>query len=121
MQHERVLDTPDLLAVAAPELAALLLSRGERLVVVGSTRDGRPFRPGDWAERLAGVLAPYRAAGSGKTRPGSHLGYSRLVVPAERDGKKTVIVDPTLRSIEPLAWAFVLNFARDNGLETTTC
>jgi hypothetical protein len=32
-----------------------------------------------------------------------------------------VIVDPTLRTVEPLAWGFVLDFARDNELQTTTC
>jgi hypothetical protein len=121
MQDEAMVDSDDLLSYPAPDLAAMLLSRGERLVVVGSTRAGRPFRPDDWPERLAGAMAPFRAAGAGSARPPSPPGYSPLVVPTERGGTKCVIVDPTLRTIEPLAWAFVLGFARDNGLQATTC
>jgi hypothetical protein len=39
-------------------------------------------------------------------------------VPSSHRGIKCVIVDPALRSIEPMAYAFVLNFARDNDLLT---
>jgi hypothetical protein len=121
MQDEAGVDRGDLLSHAAPDLAAMLLSRGERLVIVGSTRAGCPFRPGDWAERLAGAMAPYRAASAGSAQPPASPGYSPLVVPLERGGRKCVIVDPTLRTVEPLAWGFVLDFARDNELQTTTC
>ena len=31
-------------------------------------------------------------------------------------GVKGVIVDPALRDREPMAWDFVMNFARDNDL-----
>ena len=56
-----------------------------------------------------------RKAGKAAAQP-SHLGYSPLVVPSEDGSDKCVIVDPRLRQVEPLAWAFVLTFARDNGL-----
>ena len=113
--------TGDLLGLPAPDLAEHLRASRARLLVIGRTRDGRAFRPSDWAERLAGVLAPYRPAGPGRTRAQAHLGYSPLAVPTERQGQRCVIVDPALRQVEPLAWAFVLNFARDNGLETAIC
>jgi hypothetical protein len=29
---------------------------------------------------------------------------------------KGVVVDPRLRELEPMAWDFVMNFARDNDL-----
>ena len=32
------------------------------------------------------------------------------------DGVKCVIVNPSCASIEPMAWDFVMNFARDNDL-----
>jgi hypothetical protein len=118
---ETMAPADDLLSLAAPDLAERLSGAGARLLVMGVTRDGKPFRPSDWADRLAGVLAPYRPAGLARARGQSHLGYSPLAVPTERAGRKCVIVDPALRAVEPLAWAFVLNFARDNSLETTTC
>jgi len=33
------------------------------------------------------------------------------------DGVKCVIVNEALRSLEPMAWDFVMNFARDNELQ----
>ncbi len=33
------------------------------------------------------------------------------------DGVKCVIVNEALRGIEPMAWDFVMNFARDNELQ----
>lgn len=112
---------PDLTAVSPLDLATDLLGAGRLLILLGVTQDGRRFRPSDWAERLASVMSQYRPGKGGKAaaRP-SHLGYSPLVVPSEQDGDKCVIVDPRLRDVEPLAWTFVLNFARDNGLKTQT-
>lgn len=106
----------DLATMPAVELAAHLAASGKRLILVGVTLQGRKFRPSDWAERLAGVMASFRPGRPGRVV--SHLGYSPLVVPSERGGDKCVIVDPRLRDLEPLAWAFVLNFARDNDLRT---
>ncbi len=109
----------DLSALSPPDLAAELLTAGHRLVLVGLTQDGRRFRPSDWAERLSSVMAQYRPGKAAKgTARQAHLGYSPLVVPTERAGNKCVIVDPRLRDVEPLAWSFCLNFARDNGLKT---
>ena len=44
------------------------------------------------------------------------IGYSPYCVPRVIDGVKSVIVDPELRAVEPMAWDFVMNFARDNNL-----
>jgi hypothetical protein len=33
------------------------------------------------------------------------------------DGVKSVVVNEALRSVEPLAYHFVLNFAKDNDLQ----
>ncbi len=109
----------DLAAAPAPDLAAELLRTGRRLMLVGLTADGHRFRPSDWAERLASVMAPYRPGKTGRGARQPQLGYSPFVVPTEHDGNKCVIVDPRLREVEPLAWSFVVNFARDNGLRTT--
>lgn len=85
------------------------------IIIIGVTRDGRRFRPSDWAERLAGVMAPYRP---GAALPGGHLSYSPWCVPTTFEGNKCVVVKPALRAHEPMAWDFVMNFARDNDLQT---
>ncbi len=86
----------------------------KEVFILGVTQDGRAFRPSDWAERLAGVMSQFRPGGA---VPGSHLSYSPWCVPNTLDGKKCVIVHTDLRDEEPMAWSFVMNFAKDNGLQ----
>ena len=92
---------------------AATLSSNE-VFIRGITRDGRTFRPSDWAERLAGVMSQFRPGGS---RPGSHLSYSPWCIPTTLNGVKCVVVHRDLQSHEPMAWDFVINFARDNNLQ----
>ncbi|MGZ5129940.1 MAG: DUF3579 domain-containing protein [Caldimonas sp.] len=82
--------------------------------IQGVTKDGRTFRPSDWAERLAGALSCFRPDGGGG--PGAFIGYSPYCVPRHIGGVKGVLVNPALREMEPMAWDFVMNFARDNEL-----
>lgn len=84
--------------------------------IQGVTLDGKTFRPSDWAERLAGAMSCFRPGGM---RPGigAHIGYSPLCVPTVINGVKCVIVNEELRRLEPMAWDFVMNFARDNNLQ----
>jgi hypothetical protein len=88
-------------------------SPSKEVFIQGITRDGRTFRPSDWAERLAGVLSQFRPGGP---QPGSHLGYSPWCIPTTINGIKCVIVHRDLRDHEVMAWDFAMNFARDNGL-----
>jgi Protein of unknown function (DUF3579) len=101
---------------AQPWLERALGAKPRRLIIQGLTKDGRAFRPSDWAERLAGALSSFRpdAASAGI---GAHIGYSPYCVPRVIGGLKCVIVDSALRGVELLAWDFVMNFARDNELE----
>lgn len=82
--------------------------------VLGMTSKGRQFRPSDWAERLCGVIACYapRAAG-----PNAHLKYSQYVHPTLVNGVKAVVVNRALQKLEPLAYHFVVSFAKDNDLQ----
>ncbi|MDE2368158.1 MAG: DUF3579 domain-containing protein [Burkholderiales bacterium] len=84
----------------------------------GVTRSGRPFRPSDWAERLAGAMSSFRPAGSAGGI-GAYIGYSPYCVPLVIDGVRCVMVNDALQEIEPMAWDFVMNFARDNDLPVT--
>ena len=86
----------------------------KEVFIQGITHEGRTFRPSDWAERLAGVMSQFRPGGAS---PGSHLSYSPWCVPTSMSGVKCVIVNRELQKFEPMAWDFVLNFAKDNDLQ----
>ena len=85
------------------------------IIIQGLTSDGKPFRPSDWAERLCGVMSCFRPEGSGGRH--AHLQYSPYVRPTILAGVKSVVMDEALRSIEPLAYHFVISFAKDNDLQ----
>jgi len=85
----------------------------KNLVIIGETRDGKIFRPSDWADRLCSLTS---AVGNNKK-----VKYSQLVRPGcTPAGVKTVIVDPRLHKVDPLAWKFVLDFAKDHDLQFET-
>ena len=42
----------------------------QEVFIRGITREGRTFRPSDWAERLAGVMAQFRPGGAAGGTPG---------------------------------------------------
>jgi hypothetical protein len=78
-------------------------------VIQGVTLDGKPFRPSDWAERLCGVMSAFG---------GDHrMAYSPFVHPITANGVRCVVVDVRLETIEPMAYRFLLSFAKDNELQ----
>jgi hypothetical protein len=79
----------------------------------GLTSDGKQFRPSDWAERLCGAMSIFRPD-AGRN---AHLVYSPYVRPLLLNGVRSVVVNEALREIEPLAYHFVLSFAKDNDLQ----
>src|SRR5215203_5167377 len=86
---------------------------GEEIVefiIRGLTQDGKPFRPSDWAERLCGVMSAFG---------GDHrMQYSPYVHPVTSAGVRCVVVDVRLEEVEPMAYRFLLSFAKDNELQT---
>ena len=85
--------------------------------ILGLTTDGKQFRPSDWAERLCGVMSCFRPEGSGSGGRNAHLQFSPLVRPIMINGVRAVVVSETLREIEPMAYNFVVEFAKDNKLQ----
>src|SRR2546423_15210964 len=78
-------------------------------VITGLTGDGKPFRPSDWAERLCGVMSAFG---------GDHrMQYSPYVHPVTANGVRCVVVDLRLEEIQPMAYPFLLSFAKDNDLK----
>lgn len=79
-------------------------------IIQGVTLDGMPFRPSDWAERLCGVMSAFG---------GDHrMQYSPFVHPVSSAGVRCVVVDVRLEEVEPMAYRFLLSFAKDNELKT---
>ncbi|MBK7614252.1 MAG: DUF3579 domain-containing protein [Vitreoscilla sp.] len=101
-----------------PDPASISVTKPREVFIQGLTKEGRAFRPSDWAERLAGALSSFRPGGP---RPGlaAHISYSPYCVPRVINGVKCVIVNEALRDLEPMAWDFVMSFARDNELQVT--
>jgi hypothetical protein len=87
----------------------------DEFFILGITNKGRQFRPSDWAERLCGVMSCFRPEGSGGRN--AHLKFSPYVHPTIVNGVKAVVVDNALQNAEPLAYHFVVNFAKDNDLQ----
>lgn len=84
--------------------------------IIGTTRSGAPFRPGDWAERLAGVITLFVK----ERRPGGSVASTWLAVPFVHDGVKCLSVSAELADICPEALEFVMRFALDNELRVQT-
>ena len=83
-------------------------AQAAEFVIQGLTLDGKAFRPSDWAERLCGVMAAFG---------GDHrMQYSPFVYPVMVNGVRCVVVDRRLEEIEPRAYRFLVNFAKDNEL-----
>ena len=99
---------------AAKTLHPMVSNTAKEVFIQGITRDGKTFRPSDWADRLCGVMSHFRPGGP---QPGSHLTYSPWCVPTVINGVKCVVVNSELREAEPMAWDFAINFAKDNDLQ----
>lgn len=80
----------------------------ERLIIQGITKTGKAFRPSDWAERLCGVMSVFGAD--------QQIRYSQQVRPIIMDGVRCVVLEGRLALMEPRAYRFMLDFARDNDL-----
>ena len=97
------------------ESRTMTLNKPRQIFIQGITSKGKSFRPSDWAERLAGAMSCFRPGG-GLGGISAAIGYSPYCFPRVIEGVKCVIVSEDLKALEPMAWDFVLNFARDNDL-----
>ncbi len=79
------------------------------IVIQGVTESGDTFRPSDWAERLSGMLSVFSDDG--------YLAYSPFLKPIMAGGVRCVAIDRELERRDPPAYAFLLQFARDNQLK----
>lgn len=85
-------------------------------LIKGMTHSQKTFRPGDWPERLTGVITLF----VGERRPGIHIACTGLAMPIVDAGTKCLFVSAELRSVCADAFDFVMRFAKDNDLPVDT-
>jgi len=86
--------------------------QNEKFVIRGVTEDGKKLRPGDWIERISSTLAGFCAQ--------KKLRYCASVQPCIIDGEKCLVVARNLEKIDPIAYDFIMGFARSNQLTIMT-
>lgn len=79
----------------------------DRLIIDDGEHDRR-FRPSDWVERISATLASFG--------PDHRLRYSEFAHPCVIQGQKCLVITRGLRDTRPEVFAFILDFARRNGL-----
>jgi Protein of unknown function (DUF3579) len=78
------------------------------LIIVGLKADGKPFEPGDWAERLCGCMSLFS--------DNQRKSYSPYAKPVSASGVSCLVVDRRLEQMSPDAFQFLMSFCRDNEL-----
>ena len=80
-----------------------------KIIIIGTTVDGRKFRPSDWAQRLATAVGT----------PGAdrRVRFHPKVKIAAIEGINCVVVDRSLEEEEPMLFAFLVDFANSNQLK----
>lgn len=80
----------------------------KKIVIEGVTKQGKTFRPSDWAERMSGTMASFKD---------SRIHYSPLLQPSiNTDGYKCVLLDPELKKTSPQVYQAIMEFAKKNNL-----
>jgi hypothetical protein len=80
-----------------------------RLIIKGRTLAGKPFRPSDWAQRLAGAAGSRHCDGRFRFNP--------LVQVALVDGISSVVIDGSLARTNPHLYRFLMKFGCLNELQ----
>jgi len=78
------------------------------IIIEGQTKDGRKFRPSDWAERMSGMLSTF-----GKDH---RIHYSTLLQPLSINGIKCVALNVSLKDEHPELFSYLMDFAEMNKL-----
>ena len=89
-----------------------MAEHGEQIIIKGVTKDGRRFRPSDWAQRLTTAV--------GSTSVSRRIEFHPGVKMAMINGVNCVVVDKWVEEKDPRIFDFVMNFAKSNNLEMET-
>ncbi len=80
----------------------------EEIIIQSLTREGKPFRPSDWVDRICSSYATF-----GDDRK---LRYSPYLKPEMIDGVRCLAVDMQLRTKNPDGFEELMQFAEENNL-----
>jgi hypothetical protein len=95
---------------AADQSRALPMSTtAGKIVIKGLTKDGKKFRPSDWAERLTSAVAT--------TGRGRRVIFHPKVHMVTVEGVSCVVVDADLEQSDPMLFGFLMNFGIGNNLQ----
>jgi hypothetical protein len=83
---------------------------GCRYIIEGYTNEGSKFRPSDWIDRVASMMATYEI---------QRLVYSSLLHPELYQGQKCLILDSKLETKNPGMYEYVMGFVKSNNLRFT--
>ena len=78
------------------------------VIIQGLTRDGKPFRPSDWVDRMCSTFASF-----GENRK---LRYSPYLRPEMVNGTRCLAVDMRLKDINPEGFEQLMHFVEENLL-----
>ena len=81
----------------------------EKILIMGQTKEGKKFRPSDWAERLYYTVASYGKNG--------RIIFNPLVNLNQQDNSKCFVINATLLDKDPMIYDFLVDFAVSNELE----
>ena len=81
----------------------------KKILIMGQTKEGKKFRPSDWAERLYYTVASYGKNG--------RIVFNPLVNLNQEDNSKCFVINVTLRDKDPMIYDFLVDFAVNNELE----
>lgn len=84
------------------------MSTTGKVIVQGTTLDGKKFRPSDWAERLCGAVATYG--------PNRRIIFHPKVSLASINSIKCVVIDASLEETDEMLFDFLMDFAHENQL-----
>ena len=80
----------------------------KKIIIEGTTQNGRKYRPSDWAERMSGALSTF-----GRDQ---RIRYSPLLKPTTIDGVKCIVIDPEMEEHFPEMYNYIMGWANKNEL-----
>lgn len=83
-------------------------NKPEEIIIQSLTREGKPFRPSDWVDRICSSYATF-----GEDRK---LRYSPYLKPEMINGIRCLAVDMQLKTANPEGFEELMEFAKENQL-----
>ena len=84
------------------------IEKTAEIIIQGLTREGKPFRPSDWVDRMCSTFATF-----GENRK---LRYSPYLRPEMVDGTRCLAVDMKLKETSPEGFEQLMHFVNENQL-----